>query len=243
MCGYHREADNMDRTQEIITRLQAGEIDEAEAQRLLDEDFERTQRRQTRREIPIGLIIDGVIAVDENDPERELIAEQASRAVLALVNSLPRRQSQCVELYYYDGMTQEQIAERLSVGQRVVSEHLTSAKRNLATIIAADPLKQPSQWCKDERSNTGCLVTDLMRDNIRNYKRTSIPFFPFEMWQRFNAGARWTRYNEYRPIIENRLPQYLCDCFAVPPVVGCYTMKQGQRKTRATATTPRRKPR
>ena len=233
----------MDRTEEIVTRLQAGEIDEAEAQRLLDEDFERTQRRQTRREIPIGLIIDGVIAVDENDPERELIAEQASRAVLALVNSLPRRQSQCVELRYLEGYQQAQIAERLGIGESAVSQHLTAARSKLQTMVGENLNFQPSQWLISRRGNNTCLVTDLMRDNIRRQKHSPFPFFPFEMWQRFNAGARWTRYGEYRPIIENRLCDYLCACFAVPPVVGQYTMKQGQRKTRATATTPRRKPR
>jgi predicted transcriptional regulator len=208
----------MDRTAEIIARLKTGEIDEAEAQGLLDEDIANTESRDQRREIPVGLFgADGVV-VD---------AEQEQSVMLTLVNSLPPRQAQCVELYYFDGYTQEQIAERLGIGQRTVSGYLEVARGKMRNLVTADPLKSPSHRFIYGETNHSVRLTDLMRDNIRKQKRTSVPFFPFEMWLRYNAGARWTRYNEYRPIIENRLHEYLCDCFAVPPVVGAST---GRRK-------------
>ena len=207
----------MDRTQEIITRLQAGEIDEAEAQRLLDEDMANIESRDQRREIPVGLFgADGVV-VD---------ADEAESAILTLVNGLPPRQAQCVELYYWDRYTQQQIAERLGIRQDNVCRHLGWAREKLAEMLSRGCIKSPSHRFIYGETNHSVRLTELMRDNIRKQKRTSVPFFPFEMWLRYNAGARWTRYNEYRPIIENRLHEYLCACFEVAPMVGAWTTQR-----------------
>lgn len=224
--------------EEIIAAVKAGLITEDEAIGALERDMAGSCRYRQEREIPAGLMLMG-IGGDDDSVEADFLYAEAQNALLCIINSLPKRQGQCVELYYFDGMTQEQIAERLGIAHQTVSEHLTAALRNLATNIALDPAKQPSQTVIRGQ----VLVESLMRNPYVPQGRTPTPFFPFELWQRYNAGARWTRYNEYRPVIENRLPQYLCDCFAVPPVVGFYTLKQGQRKTRESATTPRRKPR
>jgi len=45
---------------------------------------------------------------------------------------LTPRQMQCLALYYYDGMSQEQIGRHLGIGQRVVSQHLQYGRDKLA---------------------------------------------------------------------------------------------------------------
>jgi len=200
----------MDKTTEIIVMLKAGAIDEAEAQRLLDEDMAFTDIRQQRREIPVGLMMADGVVVDEC---------RTQSALLTLINDLPPRQAQCIELYYFDGYTQEQIAERLEVSTSSVETHLRRAKDRLSDICVSLSGKCPSHRFMYEQTNGAEHYTALMRDTARKQKRTAVPFFPFELWLRYNAGARWTRYNEYRPIIENRLREYLCDCFEVPPLI------------------------
>jgi predicted DNA-binding protein YlxM (UPF0122 family) len=204
----------MDTTERIIAALKAGEIDEAEAQRLLDECFEFEEVRQRRREIPVGLVIDDAIIADVYEREN---------ALLTVINSLPPRQAQCVEMYYFDGYNQEQISERIGIPQQNVSAHLAAARKKLAEILNADCVKTPSHRFNSREVSQETITANLMRDEIRKQKRTTVPFYPFELWQRYNAGARWTRYNEYRPVVENRLPEYLAACFAVPPVVGSFT--------------------
>ena len=44
---------------------------------------------------------------------------------------LTPRQMQCLSLYYYDGLNQEQIGSHLGIGQRAVSQHLAYGLRKL----------------------------------------------------------------------------------------------------------------
>ena len=47
---------------------------------------------------------------------------------------LTPRQMQCLSLYYYDGMSQDQIGGELGIGQRAVSQHLQYGQRKLAAV-------------------------------------------------------------------------------------------------------------
>ena len=60
----------------------------------------------------------------------------AKRALrLGVEQELTGRQRTCVELYYFQGLTQEQIAQRLGVGKPTVCRHLQKARARLETVI------------------------------------------------------------------------------------------------------------
>ena len=53
---------------------------------------------------------------------------QQIRQIIA--NELTYRQARCVQLYFYEGKTQEEIGSILGIGRRVVSQHLFGVTRN-----------------------------------------------------------------------------------------------------------------
>lgn len=50
---------------------------------------------------------------------------------LAIEQELTARQRECVRLYFYDRLTEEQIGRRLGVGKSTVCRHLQKAKARL----------------------------------------------------------------------------------------------------------------
>lgn len=71
---------------------------------------------------------------EANDNRQRLsLAKEALR--LGLERELTPRQRACVELYYFRGMTQEQVARRLGVGKPAVCRHLQKARARLGTVI------------------------------------------------------------------------------------------------------------
>lgn len=211
----------MDRTEDIIARLKAGEIDEAEAQRLLDEDMAGQLRYRQEREVPIGLLVEDDVEVPDVT-EGTVLRVETVRELLALINSLPKRQGQCVELYYFDHLTQAEVAERLGITQQTVGEHLAAGHKKLAAIVAADPVFSAATAVTSE----GIFVSDLMCQPHHNSKHAHPMRFPFEVWQRWCVGAGWSGNNVYAARYENRLHEYLCACFDVPPLVGYYTRRR-----------------
>lgn len=71
-------------------------------------------------------------------PEEEQVAEDKARLkhevleqIRVLIQTrLTHRQRQIVELYFYENMTQQEIARELGLSQQVVSKHLFGALRN-----------------------------------------------------------------------------------------------------------------
>ncbi|NND84408.1 MAG: SigE family RNA polymerase sigma factor [Acidimicrobiia bacterium] len=63
----------------------------------------------------------------------DISAESAH--VWAEVRKLPKRQSQCVALYYYEGSTVEDIAEILQVSTGAVKTHLSRARAKLEVVL------------------------------------------------------------------------------------------------------------
>lgn len=207
--------------EEIVEAAKRGMISETDAIDALERDFDESERYRQEREAPVELLIEDELPA-ESDPETDLLRAEASNLLLRVINDLPPRQRQCVELYYFDGYTQEQIAGRLGIDRTTVTRHLRAARQNIAETTNADYTFCPSHAV----TSRGVFIHDLMADPLRKRKTGHHPMFPFEIWARWNAGARWTRYREYRPVVENRLPQYLSHCFSVPPVVGWFASRQ-----------------
>lgn len=59
--------------------------------------------------------------------KRQAVLEQI-RQIIA--NDLTRRQAECIQLYFYNGKTQEEIGYILGISRRVVSQHLFGITRN-----------------------------------------------------------------------------------------------------------------
>ena len=59
--------------------------------------------------------------------KRQAVLEQIHRII---ANDLTHRQAECVQLYFYNGKTQEEIGYILGISRRVVSQHLFGITRN-----------------------------------------------------------------------------------------------------------------
>jgi RNA polymerase sigma factor (sigma-70 family) len=52
-------------------------------------------------------------------------------ALLRLIqDELTDRQRECIQLYFFEGRSQQEIADALGIGRRVVSQHLFGIRRN-----------------------------------------------------------------------------------------------------------------
>lgn len=208
--------------EEIVEATKRGLVTEQDAVDALERDFDESERSRQKREVPVGLQIEDELLA-ESDPETDLLREEAANLLLRIINDLPPRQAQCVELYYLEGFKQEGIAMRLGVSQQMVAQHLAAARDNLATTLATSDLV----FCPSPGSlYRGTSIHALMVDPLRRQKTGHHPFFPYEMWMRWNAGARWSRYGIYRPVIQNRLDEYLSTTFDSPPLVGWWTARK-----------------
>ncbi|MDA1191972.1 MAG: sigma-70 family RNA polymerase sigma factor [Candidatus Poribacteria bacterium] len=76
--------------------------------------------------------------------------EQRRRAVKTLreivATKLTPRQRACVHLYFFEGLTQQEVAERLGISRRVVSQHLFGIVRDGRRVGGA--LKRMRKMCK-----------------------------------------------------------------------------------------------
>ena len=72
------------------------------------------------------------IMVDFLDEENvEMLADKELQKLYAAMSKLTERQMEVVQLHFYKGMTQEEIAEELGIGQRAVSYSLTGALKKI----------------------------------------------------------------------------------------------------------------
>ena len=70
-------------------------------------------------------------AVDSHTVEYRAKQQQVLQQIRQIVaNELSSRQARCVQLYFYEGKTQEEIGSLLGIGRRVVSQHLFGVTRN-----------------------------------------------------------------------------------------------------------------
>lgn len=70
-------------------------------------------------------------AVDVHTNERRAKQQQVLQQIRQIVaNELTSQQARCVQLYFYEGKTQEEIGSILGIQRRVVSQHLFGVTRN-----------------------------------------------------------------------------------------------------------------
>jgi len=94
-----------------------------------------------RREqvVPIEAVADlealGV-AIDTAGPDRVAIARDELRVLQAALSQLSPRAREAISLAYIEGLTGNQIAQRMGVSKSTVSEHLGNGIRALTNILA-----------------------------------------------------------------------------------------------------------
>lgn len=73
----------------------------------------------------------------EQDADR---ADRERRRLLRAVRKITEteltgRQRQCVQLYYYEGNTMEEVGQQLGVGKATVCKHLQKARRRMEQML------------------------------------------------------------------------------------------------------------
>ncbi len=72
---------------------------------------------------------------EESTNRGELKAAKAALRA-ALFQELTQRQRQCVQLYFYEKLTEEETGRRLGVSKSTVCRHLQKAKRRLGRAVS-----------------------------------------------------------------------------------------------------------
>ena len=69
-------------------------------------------------------------AEPSRDPDKQRIIDEAVAQLRTIIaTGLTARQREVVQLYFFDGLTEREIAQRLGIAQQVVSRHLFGALR------------------------------------------------------------------------------------------------------------------
>lgn len=95
-------------------------------------------RVRRERVIPIEAVedLDALgIAIDEPGPERTVIARETLRRLQGAIGRLPARCREAVVLKQVNGLSRREIATRMGVSDKMVTEHLTNGMRALADIL------------------------------------------------------------------------------------------------------------
>ncbi len=95
-------------------------------------------RVRRERVIPIEAVedLDALgIAIDDPGPERTVIARETLRRLQAAIARLPARCREAVVLKQVNGLTRREVAIRMGVSDKMVTEHLTNGMRALADIL------------------------------------------------------------------------------------------------------------
>lgn len=79
------------------------------------------------------------VTVDEPGPDQAVIGRQELRRLQAALDRLPERWREALVLRKIEGLTRPQIALRMGIAERTVSQHLASGIVALANIFHADP--------------------------------------------------------------------------------------------------------
>lgn len=77
-----------------------------------------------------------VAMVDFMEAENaEMLADEELRRLYAAMGKLTERQREVIELYYFKGMTQQEIADELGIGRRSVGNALEGAIKKLKKVF------------------------------------------------------------------------------------------------------------
>ena len=230
VVGQVRKGNTGPEVEEIIAAVKVGLLTEDEAIGALERDIAESARHRQERELPIGDYAEDAIIAPSN-PELDLLNKESSEELLALIDRLTPNQALCIKLYHLEGYSQQEIAGRMAISQQMVARHLAAGKKKLAVILSEMVVKVPSRAVTYRDENKRPRYEDLMAEPVADEERSVPLLFPSELWLRHNEGARWNRYGVYRPIVKNRLPEYLAACFDIPPVVGAFGSPRSGEKS------------
>ena len=65
----------------------------------------------------------------------EMLADQELRRLYAAMGKLTERQSEVIQLYFYKGMTQQEIADELGIARPVVSKIMKAALKKIKKVF------------------------------------------------------------------------------------------------------------
>ena len=103
-------------------------------------------RVRRERVIPIEAVedLDALgVAIDEPSAERTVIARETLRRLQNAINRLPSRCREAVVLKQVNGLSRQEIAVRMDISDKMVTEHLTNGMRTLADILFGE---LPDTW-------------------------------------------------------------------------------------------------
>lgn len=79
------------------------------------------------------------VATDTPGPDRNVLARDELRRVRSALEDLPPRAREVVILRRIEGLSRREIAQRMGITEKTVSEHLTNGVRALANLLYAEP--------------------------------------------------------------------------------------------------------
>jgi RNA polymerase sigma-70 factor (ECF subfamily) len=74
-------------------------------------------------------VLDAIAALSRDDPESELDRRELSRLVQAVLHQLPARYGDALEWKYIEGLSVQEIADRLGLGYKAAESLLTRARQ------------------------------------------------------------------------------------------------------------------
>lgn len=79
------------------------------------------------------------VSVDEPGPDQAVMGRQDLRRLQSALDRLPERWREALVMRKIEGLTRPQIAQRMGIAERTVSQHLASAIVALSNIFYGDP--------------------------------------------------------------------------------------------------------
>lgn len=97
--------------------------------------------RVKRRRVDYALVDEATVADATETPERQVLRREACRAVVGAMRRLPERFSTCLDLYFFFGMTYDEISRATGHPVNTVRSHIRRAKQRLRHALSADLLE------------------------------------------------------------------------------------------------------
>ena len=195
-------------TEEIVEAAKAGLVTEQQAIAVLERQFEDSVRNRWQKEVPCGDAVEHEVDIDAHT-ECDVMLAEVRNVLLQVLNDFPPRQRQAVELFFFEGYSVTQITSRLSVARQTVAEHIAAGLARIVSSVENDPAKLPMSLPKSDET----LYPFLMRMEWRKQKKSRHPIYPYELWRRYNVAGYWAGNGIYATQYEDKLSQYLEDCF------------------------------
>jgi RNA polymerase sigma-70 factor (ECF subfamily) len=95
-------------------------------------------RQRRRRPPPLELAAAAPLYAEGPTPEQHLTRHERSQHLRQQVAKLSPRRREVIELRYFAGLTNKQIARTLELDERTIASHLTRALRDLHTLLTEE---------------------------------------------------------------------------------------------------------